>query len=145
MLMRKEVIIAICVGFVIGLIITFGIYTANRALKQKSQPIAELPKTEIPVPSTAAPGLILEISEPENNLVVKKNKITVSGKTDPKITIAILAEEYEDILLSDEEGVFSSEVPLTGGANEIKVVAMNKNKEKEEKVITIVYTTAKIE
>lgn len=143
--MRKEVVIAICVGFVIGLIITFGIYTANRALKQKSQPIAELPKVDALPSPTVVSGPLLEISEPENNLVVKKNKITVSGKTDPKITLAILAEDYEDILLSDEEGVFSSEVPLTGGANEIKVVAINKNGEKEEKVITIVYTTAKIE
>jgi len=143
--MRKEVIIAICIGFVIGLIITFGIYTANRALKQQSQPIAELPKPEASSPPTVALGPILEISEPENNLVVKKNKITVSGKTDPKITIAVLAEDYEEILFSDEEGVFSTEIPLTGGANEIKVVAINKNGEKEEKVITVVYTTAKIE
>lgn len=143
--MRKEIIIAITVGFVIGLIITFGIYTANRALKQKSQPAAELPSVEAPSAPTPPPALLLEITEPENNLVVNKNKITVSGKADAKTTIAILAEDFEDLLLTDEEGVFSSEVPLTGGANEIKIIAINKSGEKEEKVITIVYTTAKIE
>jgi len=143
--MRKEIIIAIAVGFIIGLIITFGIYTANRALKQKSQPAAELPSVETPPAPTSPPAPSLEITEPENNLVVKTDEITVSGKTDAKTTIAILAEDFEDLLLADEEGIFSSEVPLTGGANEIRIVAINKSGEKEEKVITIVYTTAKIE
>ncbi len=143
--MRKEIIVAIAVGFIIGLIITFGIYTANRALKQKSQPTAELPSVEEPPSPPPPPTPILEITEPGNNLVVKKNKVTVSGKADPKTTIAILAEDFEDLLVADEEGIFSLEVPLTGGANEIKVVAMNKSGEKEEKIITIVYTTAKIE
>ena len=78
--MRKEIVIAICVGFVIGLIITFGIYTANRALKQKSQPAAELSKTEVSSSSPAAPRLILEISEPEINLVVKKTKLLFPAK-----------------------------------------------------------------
>ena len=80
--MRKEIIIAIGVGFVIGLIITFGIYTANKALKQKSQPTAELPQAETPLPSPVDETAVLEITEPENNIVVSKRLgVFLEGKS----------------------------------------------------------------
>lgn len=143
--MRKEIIIAIVVGFVLGLIITFGIYTANRAIKNKNQAKSNQPSplgfaTPLPSPLTN-----LEITEPENNSVVDKDKIIVSGKADPKTAIAILGEDFDDLVYSDNEGLFSTEVPLVGGANEIKIISMGISNEKQEKVLTIVYTTSKIE
>jgi len=143
--MRKEIVIAIGIGFILGLIITFGIYTANQALKAQKQSASIRRTDEIPPSPLASPMTELEITEPEDNLVVKKNKITVSGKTAPKATVAFLAEDYEELLLADEEGVFSGEVTLTSGANEIKIISLTKNNEKQEKIITVVYTTAKIE
>jgi hypothetical protein len=142
--MRKEVIVAIIIGFVLGLIITFGIYTANKALKQQ-KPSSELPTNGAPVSPSSLPMITLEITEPEENLVVSKSKITLSGKTEAKATVAILAEDNENLVLADDEGVFSSEVELTSGSNEIKVIALSKSGEKQEKVLTIVYSTAKIE
>ncbi|PIS09069.1 hypothetical protein COT75_03325 [Candidatus Beckwithbacteria bacterium CG10_big_fil_rev_8_21_14_0_10_34_10] len=144
--MKKELTIAISIGFVVGLIVTFGIYTANKAIKNRATDPTPLPTNgaSAPTPSPAStPNL--EITEPENNLVVKKNKVTLSGKTDAKIAVAVLGEGFEDMVLSDEGGLFSVEVSLLSGANEIKVVALRKSGEKEEKVLNIVYTTAKIE
>lgn len=145
--MRKEIIIAIIVGFALGLVITFGIYTANRALKQQKNPEANTSSiiTESPAPPSPSPELLLEISEPENNLVVTKNKITVSGRTESEAGIAILAEGYENLVQADAQGVFTDDVPLIPGSNEIKIVSVYKNSEKKEKILTIVYTTAKIE
>lgn len=143
--MRKEVVIAIIVGFTLGLVITFGIYTANKALKKQTQPTASLaPSTQSTSP-LASPTFTLEITEPENNLVVNKNKITVSGKTAAQTVVAIIAEDFDDLVLSDNDGVFSLAVPLTTGSNEIKITAINKNGTQEEKILSIVYTTAKIE
>jgi len=141
--MRKEIIIAIIIGFVVGLIITFGVFIANRSLKERSQPKANLPSPlATPLPS---PVTNIEITEPDNNLVVDKDTVAVSGKTEPKTTIAIFAENYEDLIFSDDEGLFITEVPLVGGANEIKLTSVGKNGERQEKVLTIVYTTSKIE
>lgn len=142
--MKKEVIIAISIGFVLGLIITFGIYTANRALQQKTRPEPSILTETSPSP-LPSPEPVLEIAEPENNLVVDKNKITVSGKTDPERTVAILAENFEELVMSDEEGLFSLEVSLVSGANEIKVIVPGKNGDQLEEILTIVYSTAKIE
>lgn len=142
--MKKEVIIAILVGLVLGLIITFGIYTANQAVKKQNQ-TTNLPSNGAhPSPSPIAAGK-LEITEPEDNLVVNQSKITVSGITEAKNAVAVLTEESEQLILADEEGVFSTEVVLVSGANEIKIITMDKNNQKQEKFLTIVYSTAKIE
>ncbi|HUV46682.1 MAG TPA: hypothetical protein VMW29_00975 [Candidatus Bathyarchaeia archaeon] len=143
--MKKEIIIAIGIGFILGLIITFGIYTANRALKEQKNPQQELPSDGSPASPNPSPMLLLEITEPEDNLVVNKNKVTVSGKTEPKAAVALMVEDYDNLLIADEEGVFSDELPLISGANEIRVAVISKNGEKQEKVLTIVYSTAKIE
>jgi hypothetical protein len=143
--MRKEIIIAIGIGFILGLIITFGIYRANRALKQQKTPNNNLPTNGNPSSPLPSPLVFLEIIEPENHSVVNKSKITVSGKTDPKASVVFLSEDDEDLVLADEEGVFSGEVPLVSGANEIKIISLSKSGEKQEKILSIVYTTAKIE
>lgn len=142
--MKKEIIIAILVGLVLGLIITFGIYTANQAIKNQNQ------TTNLPANGTTpSPSPVnthkLEITEPENNLVIKKDKIIVSGITEPKNSVAVLTEESNELVLADEEGVFSAEVKLVSGANEIKIISIDKNNQKQEKILTLVYSTAKIE
>jgi hypothetical protein len=141
--MKKEIIIAIVIGFILGLIITFGVYTANRALKAQKKPTSNLPPVEEATPEPL-PTTTLEISEPENNIVVKNNEITVSGTTAPKTPVAIIAEEFQGFAFSDDDGVFSLDVPLVGGANEIRVVSVPKEGEKQEKILTIVFTTAEI-
>jgi hypothetical protein len=141
--MKKEIIIAIVIGFILGLIITFGVYTANKALKEQKKPAASLPPTEEATPEPTR-ETTLEISEPENNIVVKEDEITVSGTTLPKTPVAIIAEEFQGFAYSDNDGVFSLDVPLVSGANEIRVVSVPKEGEKAETVLTIVYTTAEI-
>jgi len=142
--MKKEVFIAIIIGFILGLIITFGIYRANQALKQQKTTKPTIAPTAIPSPP-APEKINLEISKPENNLVIQEKKVTVSGQAEPKTAIAFLAENYEDLVLSDEKGLFSAEIPLVGGANRIKVIALAPDGQKQEKTITLVYSTAKIE
>lgn len=142
--MRKEVFVAIILGFIVGITIAFGVYNANQSLKKAKTVPSPLTTNETVTPSTK-PKVTLVISEPEDNLVFRENEATVSGQTAPQATVAIMSEEDNELVLADEQGVFSTKVGLITGANEIKVVSLDSNGNKEEKSINVVYSTQKIE
>lgn len=141
--MKKEVWLAIFLGLMVGILISLGIYIANRALKTKrlSSNIPQTTSLSSPLPSPSS----LIINEPENNLVFKVNEATISGQAKPEATIAILAENQEDLLMADKQGFFSTKISLISGLNEIKIVAIDNNANQEEKIIQLVYSTTKIE
>lgn len=143
--MKKEVLIAIIIGFALGLVITFGVWTANRAIKetapQKEQPgVKEVEVEEI----TPTPEISLTITTPENNTISNQEKIEVKGKTTPLAIVVIIYQEGEKILEADKEGNFETEITLSGGANEIKVSAHDQKGNEASQILTIVYSTAEI-
>jgi hypothetical protein len=141
--MKKEVILAITIGFVLGLVITFGIWIANRSLKQTSAAVV----TPTPIPTTATTSAVvspqpvsgLNISSPDDESITAVDKITVTGKTTANSAVAILYEDGQTFVTSDAEGKFNVEVPLVGGYNEITATS-----EDSSQTITITYSTAKI-
>lgn len=143
--MRKEVLIAIIIGFSLGLIITFGIWTANKAIKQTaSKQEKKITQPEQPA-LTPTPALLgLQIFSPEDNSLVNQEKITVSGKASAAGTIAVLYENGEKIIDSDSSGNFSTEIVLISGENEIIVTAYDEAGNEISKSITVIYSTAEI-
>lgn len=146
--MRKEVLIAIILGFGLGLVITFGIWTANKTLKQKelapaqdSQDQEETSATQTANP-TPANLLSLAIISPENESLQDKEKIALSGITAPQAIVAVISENDDLIIEADETGRFDSEITLDAGTNEITVTATNESGEETTKIIDVVYSTA---
>lgn len=145
--MRKEVLVAIIIGFGLGLVITFGIWTANKALKDASTDSMETPaplEEEIETALIPTPTLELLITSPENNTISEKETIEVVGQTAVKAIISIIYPDGEKLLEADEDGNFSTEISLVGGDNQIKISAFNNKGDEASKVLTIVYSTAKI-
>lgn len=146
--MKKEVIIAIAIGFGLGLVITFGIWSANKALKQsapqETQTADQETPTPTPTPITKPTALSLTILSPENNSVSENGSVLIKGSTSPAAVVVILFEKGEKILEADSEGQFSSNISLTTGSNEIKIKAYDKQGNEAEKILTIVYSTAEI-
>jgi hypothetical protein len=142
--MRKEVLIAIVIGFVLGLTITFGIWTANRALKKPE--LNEQPQTaqEENTPAPAQEAFSLVVDSPEKNSISAEGKIPVKGQTAPGAIVVVLYEEGEKILEADKEGKFSTDVELVGGDNEIDVAAYNTEGSEIKQNLTVVYSTAEI-
>ena len=139
--MRKEIIIAIIIGFGLGLVITFGIWTANRALKEAP------PEEEVPAPVeeiTPVPTFSLTINEPQDSSISSEEKITISGTTASEAVVVILYQEGEKILEADQDGNFETEITLAGGANEVKVSAYDSEGNEASQTLTIVYSTAEI-
>lgn len=144
--MKKEVILAITIGFVLGLVITFGIWVANKSLKQANSttitPTPTSPTVSLgtsPIPTSQVTNNQLTITSPDDESIVAVNTVTLTGKTMPNSSVAILYEDGQTFVTSDAEGKFSVEIPLVGGYNEITATS-----EDSSQTITVTYSTAKI-
>lgn len=146
--MRKEVLVAIIVGFTIGLVVVFGIITAQTALNKQAGknnnpasleniPAANSVPTSIPVAKHN-----ITVSEPKDLSVVSSEEISIKGTTTPKSKVVITDEENEYIIEVNDSGVFSQKVSLVSGENEIKLVSFSPSLDSAETTITVIYTTA---
>lgn len=151
--MKKEVFLAISIGFILGLVITFGIWTANKSLKNLPAGIPASPTPSsstpdagevTPAPQPAANLLPLTISSPIDEALLDKNTVSVVGKTQAGATIALISETGEQILTADSSGNFSADITLEGGYNLISITAYDKDGHSTSQTLTVTYTTAKI-
>lgn len=96
-------------------------------------------------PVTKAPAtLILELTTPENDLLVFQKEIEISGKTSPGSQILITAPSDDLVIQSKPNGSFSSDLELREGVNEIKIVVFDKNGDQKELERTVFYSKEKI-
>jgi hypothetical protein len=139
--MKKEVILAIVIGFSLGLVITFGIYTARQAFNRHQ---AANPSPS-PTPATL-PSHRLTLATPENEAVLGESTATISGTTTAKALVTVLTEADEIVVYADSVGKFSATMTLVSGANDIKIVSLVPDtNETAEAQLTLIYSTATIE
>jgi len=138
--MRKEVIAAVITGIVLGVIVAFGVWRANVALKPESQTLSESssPTAQEEV-QTSEFGLT--IAKPEQNQVITESPFSVSGITKSGSWIAISGEEEDYVIQADAKGEFIEEVELIGGVNQLVITAFNEEGEEISQNLTLVYST----
>ena len=138
--MRKEILIAIFFGTALGLIVTYGVYTANQAVLNKS---SDKPQTTtIPTPALAPPQVLqVSIATPENNIVVVEPEITITGLAQRNVVITIATENNSHFVTTDSEGKFSQTIKLVKGANTILIAASNGTDISDTKTLNLVYST----
>jgi hypothetical protein len=147
--MKKEVFLAVLVGFVLGLLITFGVWTANRSLKPGVSPTTAsvlptpLPSVSPEQPSTSTTSLSIT-SPAEDETLTTTDTVTFSGKTSPGAAVAVTYEGGEEILTADGTGTFSTEVKLEGGYNRIVATAVDQDGNQGTQEILVTYSTSKI-
>ncbi len=134
--MRKEVVFAILAGGALGLVIAFGVWRANTALKPAE--VSKETTTQTPAPTGSVE---LSIVKPDNLTVVTQASVTVTGSTLPGAIVAISAEEKEYVATADNKGSFSQEVALVGGLNEIKIFSFDINDGARQKDLLVVYSS----
>jgi hypothetical protein len=147
--MKKEVFLAVLVGFGLGLVITFGIWTANKNLKPSSpsaaQTISPSPAVPTPAQNQATSAIPLIITTPDQDeMLVNSNQLTLSGKTQPGSTVSVIHETGQQILVADSAGIFSLDLTLEGGYNRISVRAFDTNGNFAAKDLLITYSSTKI-
>jgi len=134
---RKELLWAGIIGITFGLIIAFGAWRINSSLKPTPLPSA--------IPTSTPPDTISEnitLDKPENDDVVTTNTVTVSGIAKPQSLLIISGENGDYILQSDEGGIFSQDVDLTSGVNQIKVTLLDKSGNQTFQKVLIVYSSS---
>jgi len=140
---RKELLIAIIVGFGLGLVIIFGIKTANQAVN-KVAPSETTAATETSPTPTVSQAFSLIVNNPEDNAISDKEKIEVSGQTVAGATVAIIFPDGEKIIQADDKGNFSGEITLVGGINQIEITAYDNSDNEATKTVNVVYSTSQI-
>jgi hypothetical protein len=142
--MKKEVLIAIIIGFALGLIITYGVHTAQQSITNRDQQ-QEVPKTESLLPSLNTTHH-LNITSPTTYQLTSTSPFNVSGITSPNSIIAVIAATSEEAVVADPQGNFSAAINLEPGENFIKIVSyLESSGESVEQTVSIVYSTAKLE
>ena len=133
--MRKEIILAIIAGSLLGLVIAFGVWRANIALTPKKE---ENTKQEEVIINEQVD---LVIASPESGVVLTSTPGKVSGITKPGNFVAILGEEDDAIVAADESGKFTGEIKLIGGLNEITVYSFDQSDGQKSESLLVAYST----
>ena len=140
--MKKEVLIAIIVGFSLGLIITFGIYRAQKSLSERAES-KNTDQNTTQIESTA--NISLSITQPEDGSITNKDTITIGGISKKNALITIISPEDHKSVQADELGNFSVEFSLDVGENQIHISSFSDDNTKQEKTISVVYSPYEFE
>jgi len=142
--MKKEVVLAIITGFVIGLLITFGIYTARTSLEKNQSPDATASAQPTGNLQPSSPTG-LTVIKPLNYTLVDTDEIQVQGTTFPNATITLITTVENSIVTADDDGDFTIQLELEGGLNQIQITAYDKTaSDSAQTQLNIVYSTAEI-
>jgi len=148
--MRKDVVIAISIGLVIGLVITYGIWIANKSLKLAQNhpgasptPVTTSSPEASPSPNPSA-NSVLVISSPEDESLSESATVTIKGQTIPNSDLVFFSEKSETFLKSDARGEFSTSVNLETGYNQLKIIVIDASGVEYSVERLVTYTTSKI-
>lgn len=140
--MKKEVVLAIIVGFSLGLIITLGIYTARRALRRQT-PVTSSPQASASPSPTPSHGLT--ITSPAEEALLDQDKVILQGMTTPNSLVTVITPQDNLIVTANSTGEFQTQVSLVGGVNQLQIVALTPDGQRAETSLTLTYSTATIE
>lgn len=127
------------------LILIFGIafisglyYLLNIQYQANPQPFLAGPITNSPK------SLSLEVTDPNDDNLVFKSNLLLSGKTLPSLKILISSNQKDQVTTSSSDGSFSSSLILNEGPNKISVTVFSATGEEKTVVKNIYYSTEQI-
>ncbi len=120
--MKKEVIIAILIGFGIGLLITLGIHATRKQENTSLNPASQV----VPTPAPDTEHHITLVSPLENSVQTSET-VLVKGQTTPDSTMVLETEKTHQIKIADVSGFFEAEFPLITGPNQISITSYSPN------------------
>ena len=133
-------------GFVLGLIITLGVRITNTSERKNLTSTLAPPEVNQEKEEVKEVGsLEIEIFSPKDGFVSSREEIDLVGKTTTKATVAVIYPEGEKMIVTEENGGFTTRISLVGGGNEIETIAYDTDGNQASQTIGGIYSTAKIE
>lgn len=126
--MKKEIAVAIFIGLLLGLVVTFGIYIARSAAGPSVEKSASLLASSTPgVSASDSPNAnsSLVLSSPEDGSITTNKEVQVSGTTQPNSFIFIFYGTEYKMERADSTGNFSTKVTSKTGPVIIIVRALD--------------------
>ena len=147
----KELVIAVLIGFAVGLVVTYGIWSANKAIKQKEGSVSPVPtesRKAVMLDESEqvdnSSGLQLKIAQPEPYTLINLDRVSVSGITANNANVLVFGEKDWELVLADSQGQFNAEIQLISGVNYIKITAISDDGAQMSEHRTVVYSTTEI-
>ncbi len=118
--MKKEQILAIVIGAVVGLVLALFIVSRRGEKVENNLPQKKEVK-ELPT-STQAPVRSIKVSSPVDKQVVKDNTLTLKAEVPKESLVVIVGPGFQKALFS-ENGKIEETIELVIGENRIKIYA----------------------
>ena len=139
--MRKELIFAVSAGVLFGVVIAFGIFRANKAIKTNPSELSTSKQNGSGVIDEKDSKSSITIAKPENGDVLGDNVTTISGISTPNARMLISTNLEDYLLTSNENGAFEQEIELAPSINQIDIVVIDANFAIVTEKLVVVYST----
>lgn len=138
--MRKEVILAVIIGILLGGVILYGINLANDSSRLNQSGNDSENNTQVTPSTTKKPDNQVSIIFPQDHAVITDAQLTLKGSTKANSNIAIVTESDDILTMSDNNGNFSSIINLISGENLITVTAVDEKLATSSSAIYVIRT-----
>lgn len=134
--MKKDFIIALTLGFGVGLLIAISIIYAPQILSFRPSlsflnRIDKNSTAKLNTTPTHPQNRQLQIQSPKNDSIVRQNTVEIKGSIDSKNTISISTELEDKIATPSSDGSFSVDLDLHEGANLIYITSYLEGEQKD--------------
>lgn len=146
--MKKDVIIAVVIGFVIGGAAALGVTNLPALLKNTQKTTAEKIAATIspsPEPSKTTNGeTSLSVEQPEQDSLLPEKIVFVTGKSKPGNLVVVETDLESQATEVKENGTFSAKITVGEGSNTILVNSYDDAGNEDSKSVTVFYTPEKL-
>ena len=138
--MRKESIIAIVFGLVLGSTVAFFILFKNKDQQMDKVKTITSVNSLSPTIVQNMPSQLLSIDSPNDAEIFKTNSITIKGKA-TKDSLLVAESPIKDVTMKLDKDQFTFNFPLALGENTIHITVYPSDKQSgvQEKVLKIYY------
>ena len=139
--MKKETVVAIIFGLLLGGAVAFFLVTKTSEKElEKSKAIAPTTTLNQEKVTVVTGYQTLEISQPQDEEIVNKESVTITGKAE-KNSLIVIQSPIKEIILNISHNSFQTDFPLALGENIIKIVVYPHNQllRSQEKQLRVYY------
>lgn len=143
--MKKEILVAIIIGFFIGVITALTVTNLPKLISGiKFQTVTQSPTPTISQIQESVINPDINIESPKDESVSDTKSVNISGSTDKNNTVLIESADDQVAEIASDSGRFSTKMNLREGVNTIYLTVYDQSGNSNTKTLNIYYTSEKL-